>query len=142
MGGQLGVGYTYFANPSFGIHTGINFALYNSTMKVGELSNSYNTLDNQGVEFEFRSKVLDYKENQYALYATIPLMLQYHQSVGKHNFYVGAGGSLVFLHGHEQSPKVRFVILDITMSLNQNMIVRNFLVLEHSRDENQITPWI
>ena len=92
LGGQIGVGYTYFAKPSFGIHTGVNFALYNSTMKIGELSNKYNTIDSEGVEFEFRSKILDYKENQYALYATIPLMLQYHQNIGKYKLYIGAGG--------------------------------------------------
>lgn len=92
LGGHIGVGYTYFAYPFLGIHAGAELTLYNSTMKLNELTDRYRTLDTQGVEFEFRSKVSGYKENQYAVYTNIPIMVQYHQKIGTHKFYIGAGG--------------------------------------------------
>lgn len=94
LGGHIGAGYTYFITPKWGIHTGAEFTIYQSQLKVNELYNSYQTLDTEGQPFEFRSRILDYKEKQIALYANVPIMFQYHQKLWNHSFYIGLGAKI------------------------------------------------
>lgn len=91
LGGLAGVGYTFFFTPNWGLTTGAELALYNSTFKLNNLLVVEKVFDIENETFEFNSTISNYEERQTAGFLQIPLMLQF-QSGGKHQFYVAAGG--------------------------------------------------
>ena len=96
-GGEVGLGYYYFFVPNFGIGTGVNLALYNSSNvdvaykdAISAYTSKYQT------NFEFLYSLTDYKEDISAMILTIPLMLQYQEirSDRLGCLYVAVGGKV------------------------------------------------
>ncbi len=90
FGGSVGIGYNYFLVEQVGIGTGLEFSFYNTRAEFGGIYNIYQTKDYENNNFEFRSKVDNYSENQNALFLNIPLTVQY-QTKGHHKFYASTG---------------------------------------------------
>jgi len=90
LGGQFGLGYHYFFTPRWGVGTGVEFAMYNTTFKAGNIKIVQPATDIEGSEFEFRTSVNNCEEKQKAAFLQIPLMLQY-QTGAKHRFYAAGG---------------------------------------------------
>jgi outer membrane protein OmpA-like peptidoglycan-associated protein len=97
LGGNFGVGYTYFVSEQFGLSTGVGMGLYRSgadlsgsTMVIANLSNP------AGIPYELRTTLDDYTERQRAWMVTIPLMLQYQAVQNSYApvFYMRAGVKL------------------------------------------------
>lgn len=93
IGGQFGLDYTYFFTEKIGFSSGLEIAIFNSKMDFDELSDKYMVKDIHGDEFEFRTKVTNYKEKQNTTYLNIPLLFRF--ETGKNNkFYTAAGGKI------------------------------------------------
>ena len=93
FGGLFGFGYNYFFTPKWSLGLGIEGALYNTTFNLPYLNASHMAVDMEGTNFEFRSAVRSYKEEQRAIMVQIPLMLQF-QTGGVHKFYIAGGGKV------------------------------------------------
>jgi len=90
MGLLFGLGYAYFFTPEWGITTGMEIATYNSEYKLKKDSLKYMTNDFDGDEFEFRSEISNYKEEQNARMLQIPIMARYQPSA-YNQFHAAAG---------------------------------------------------
>ena len=93
--GNFGLGYHFFFTQEFGIGTGAELALYNTQFKMNEYDVNSMAADIDGDDFEFRSTISGYSENQSIMLLKIPLMLQV-QSGGSQQFYMAAGGKVGF----------------------------------------------
>ena len=93
LGGHFGLGYHFFFSPKWGLGTGAELAFYNARFNVNNLNMSYMTTDIEGVDFEFRSVLNNYKEKQRAMILQIPLMLQFQTNKpdSKRQFFAAAG---------------------------------------------------
>lgn len=97
IGGVIGLGYTYHINKSFGINTGVEYAMYNSALKFDEFSNSYYAVDNENENLTYSYAMKGTEEKHNLGYVQIPLMLQYIQPLGEnYSFYVAGGGKVGF----------------------------------------------
>lgn len=99
IGGTFGIGYTYFFTSGFGIQTGLEYSIYNSKMKVPDMSESYLTWDNEfkNAEMRYSYNVENVEEKQHAGYLQIPLMANYRIKVSDNSmFYISAGGKVGF----------------------------------------------
>ena len=76
FGGGMGFDWTYHFDQHWGIRLGIQGALYQAKAECEYLASENMTL----------------KEKDKALYAQIPLMVQWMTPVGNHNFYAALGG--------------------------------------------------
>lgn len=94
FGGNFGVGYMYFFNPQWSLGTGVEISVYNSKADLPDFSTRYQTNDGTR-NFYFQSQFSGYEEKQRAVYANIPLMLQY-QTKSKSPFFIAAGGKIGF----------------------------------------------
>jgi len=89
-GGNLGVGYTYFrgkervsgtgkiVREDWGIHTGLEFGLYNAKSRIDNekaITNGLKDVDND--VFNLETTLSGYKENQNILLLCIPMMAQF-----------------------------------------------------------------
>ena len=94
LGGHFGVGYHYFFSPRWGLGTGFELAFYNSKFNLNNLKLLYDVTDMEGNNFEFRSTINNYKENQHAMLLQIPLMLQFQTDKPDRNyqFFAAVGG--------------------------------------------------
>ena len=109
IGGLLGLSYQFFFSQNLSIGTGMEFALYNSTFKLKNLSTRYMTTDIDNDNFEFRTVVSNYEEKQDIAMIQIPIMLQI-QSGNKHKFYIAAGGKIgINLNGNYSSKSASIV---------------------------------
>jgi hypothetical protein len=95
FGGNLGVDYTYFFSPYFGFSVGMELAMYNNSIA------SPNTLfTEQPIEtppglqgnFFLRTQYDGITEKQTAVFLQLPVMLRFQLPMGKHFFYLAAGG--------------------------------------------------
>jgi cell division septation protein DedD len=74
---QFGFGYAFFFSKRVGLATGLELAFYDAEYKLGHLEMRYMALDvEEKTDFEFRSKLSSYQEDQSAAMLQIPLMLQ------------------------------------------------------------------
>lgn len=93
LGGTVGLGYVYFFNPNWGIQTGVELAIYNSTANFADsLRMKYTVLDSPEDFYKqyFSSAFSKHVEAQRSMYLQIPIMVQY-QTNGRHRFYAAAG---------------------------------------------------
>lgn len=90
FGGNFGIGYTYFFNDNWGVVSGLEATLYKSKMEFDRVQTKYMTKDFLDDEFEFRSTMNNYKEDQKAIMLTIPIMAQY-QTGGNTKFFTNFG---------------------------------------------------
>jgi cell division septation protein DedD len=87
---QFGFNYAFFVSPRFGFGTGLELAFYNAEFKLKDLKMAYEAKDLYGKaeNFEFRSNLSNYTEEQNAVMLQIPVMLQFQTGIG---YYMMAG---------------------------------------------------
>ena len=86
-GGDFGVGYTYFLNDQWGIHTGAGLGLYNAKAKLDGIQTvTPNLTDSDGERFDLHTTLAGFIETQKAMFLNIPVMVVYEQG-----FYVMGG---------------------------------------------------
>jgi outer membrane protein OmpA-like peptidoglycan-associated protein len=104
-GGSFGLGYTFFFHHKWGVHTGAEIALYNTTYSLPFLKDSDMGrigFDNLTPGWTGEDEIIDYhveissfteKQRQYSI--NIPLMLQFNtpfsKSKNRHQFFAMAG---------------------------------------------------
>ena len=93
LGGQVGLGYTYFITPQWGVNSGAELSFHKAKTKLDGLSGNYDTKDYENTIFNFRYRINQYEDTQTAMFINIPLMLQY-QTLGRRQFYIAAGGKI------------------------------------------------
>gem|GEM_PF-1575325 len=105
-GGTFGIGYTYYFHPKWGIHAGLEAAVYNTTFRFGKLKdvhyarNGFDDLtpgwtgDDEIIDYH--TEISNYTERQQLYSLNIPLMLQFQTPIanGKHQFFASAGAKL------------------------------------------------
>lgn len=111
LGGQVGLGYTFFITPQWGVSSGAELSFHKAKTKLHGLTGNYDTRDYEGSAFDFRYKVNEYEDTQTAMFINIPLMIQY-QTIGRRQFYIAAGGKI----GIPVSPKSKINKYDIQTS--------------------------
>jgi len=92
VGGNVGIGYTYFLFENFGINTGVEFSLYNAKIKREKFNNVLKPVidPSDGELYDFYSAIKNYEEKQKAMYIQIPVMLHYEKG-DKNKWFVSAG---------------------------------------------------
>jgi len=90
---QFGVGYAFFVSPRFGFATGLELAFYSADFELKSLVISNPKArdlyyKDSPEDFEFRSNLSSYTEEQTAVMLQLPLMLQIQTEMG---FYAMAG---------------------------------------------------
>ncbi|MDR2476148.1 MAG: OmpA family protein [Bacteroidales bacterium] len=91
--GHAGANYFVFFSNQFGIGTGAEISLYRAEASLNKFKEIYNTSDPEGAGFQFKSRMLAYREKQEAWLLNIPLMLQF-QTAGNVRFFLSAGGKV------------------------------------------------
>lgn len=93
-GTSFGIGYNYFVTEQWSVGSGLELSFYNARTTINSISDKYSSNDGE-YDFEFRTTVSDYKENQNATYLNIPLLAQFQMPVlGKNQFYAAGGFKL------------------------------------------------
>ena len=90
FGWQGGVTYKLFYSDKISFGSGIQFMQFRSIFDMSNLYFSYMTQDRDNDNFEFRSRVTNYQEQQRLLQLQIPLMIQY--QIGNIRMFYSAGG--------------------------------------------------
>jgi outer membrane protein OmpA-like peptidoglycan-associated protein len=93
FGGSVGLGYSFFFAPQWGITVGAEYARFNTRLRVATLSDSYPATDADvpPEDFIFSYRMTNYHERQKSAMLAIPLMVQYHFG-NNLRYYVGLGG--------------------------------------------------
>lgn len=97
FGGQVGLDYTFYVSPRFGIGTGVEFSFLNNKVTlddgVGMLSKMVCPDDCSSVSSYNNLRVYGFEEKQRTTILNIPIVLQYNQPVGRGNtnLYARAG---------------------------------------------------
>lgn len=93
VGGQAGLGYSYYFNPQWSLGTGVEYQFYQADISLQNLSDSKEYTDIEGDNFEFRYNANKFIEKQQAQYLGIPLKIQF-ETTGRTRWYVSAGGKV------------------------------------------------
>jgi outer membrane protein OmpA-like peptidoglycan-associated protein len=104
-GGAFGLGYTVYFHRKWGIFSGVEIALYNTTYSLPFLKNMYTrqgfddltpgwTSENEKIDYH--TELSNYTEKQQQYNINIPLMLQFQTPLanGGHQFFAMAGAKL------------------------------------------------
>ena len=102
LGGAFGLGYTYFFHPNWGIRTGLEVAVYNTTFHMRRLQDMYTRYSFDDLTpgwtgsdrlIDYHTEVSDYTERQRLYNLNIPLLLQFQTPLpgGNHQFFASAG---------------------------------------------------
>lgn len=95
-GGALGVGYMFPVQKHWNVLTGINGAYYATKATLnGTLPYSSFQVDDAGSAFQYNIKTTNYQEKQTFFAATVPLMLQYHTTGEKTQWYINGGAKFI-----------------------------------------------
>ena len=101
-GGDFGIGYTYYRGKErisgtgrviredWGIHTGLEFGLYNASAKISGQSDVTGKIDSEGDSFDLYTTLSAYEETQTAILLKIPVMAQ----IAQNNYFLMAGFKL------------------------------------------------
>lgn len=91
VGGNVGVGYSFFFNSNWGIGTGLELGFYSSEATIDRLYAEYGAFDNSTrEEFTFRYKGENFEEQQSVTMLTIPLLATFQKGT-EYIFYSTAG---------------------------------------------------
>jgi len=105
FGGAFGLGYVRFFNPNWGIRTGAELAVYNTSFHLRKLVDMYTR---QGFDdltpgwsgadeiIDYHTEVSNYTEIQRMFSVNIPLMVQFQTPFvgGNHQFFLAAGAKI------------------------------------------------
>lgn len=93
FGAEAGLGYHFFFSQKWGVGTGVNFSLYNSSTTMDSYSSRSQVTSKAGNPFDFAYAYTGYKESISAMLLTIPIMAQFqHPIAEKIQLYAAAGG--------------------------------------------------
>ena len=90
LGYSFGLGYTRFFNQNMGLSFGAEYAFYQKSLKVKQISGAYDTNDKEGNPIVYHSLVEDYRERQQLGMINFPLTVLY-QAGKKHKYYASLG---------------------------------------------------
>ena len=101
-GGAFGLGYTFYFNRNWGIRTGAEVAVYNTTFRLRMLRDSYTrygfddlTPGWSGTDelIDYHTEISNYTEKQRLFNLNVPLLLQFQTPLagGNHRFFASAG---------------------------------------------------
>ena len=89
LGGGVGLDWTYHFSKHWGLRLGVQAALYNAKAKKDFTLNGIYMRDQALIDIDGKLQ-----EKQRAVYAQVPLMVQWMTPAGKNHFYVALGGKL------------------------------------------------
>lgn len=89
LGGGVGLDWTYHFSKHWGLRLGVQAALYNAKAKKDFTLNGIYMPDQTLIDIDGKLQ-----EKQRAVYAQVPLMVQWMTPAGKNHFYVALGGKL------------------------------------------------
>ena len=89
LGGGVGLDWTYHFSKHWGLRLGVQAALYNAKAKKDFTLNGIYMRDQTLIDIDGKLQ-----EKQRAVYAQVPLMVQWMTPAGKNHFYVALGGKL------------------------------------------------
>ncbi|MDR0559000.1 MAG: outer membrane beta-barrel protein [Prevotellaceae bacterium] len=90
-GGSFGAGLYYSVSDRWSVGSGLELSLYSSKAALNTVSDRYAANDGE-YNFEFRTAISGYEENQNAMYLTVPLLARFQIPViGESRFYVAGG---------------------------------------------------
>ncbi|MDR0832606.1 MAG: OmpA family protein [Candidatus Symbiothrix sp.] len=92
-GNAFGIGYTNFFNPYWGWSLGAEYAVYQRSVTVNGLNDSYRTCDILGNKIIYHSHLDNYREQQRLGMVNIPLSLLYQRGYNT-KFYASVGMKL------------------------------------------------
>ncbi|HEV2355892.1 MAG TPA: OmpA family protein [Puia sp.] len=96
-GGTVGLLYAFPLETRLDLLAGISAGVYRTEARLPDGTTFANyQVDDQGSAFEYRMKTAGYKEAQHFVAAEVPVLLQYHTTVSGKEWYVNAGGKMVF----------------------------------------------
>jgi OmpA-OmpF porin, OOP family len=96
-GGSLGLDYTFRLGSRWGLLTGITGGVYRTQASFPDgISFLYDQVDDVGSAFEYNLKATGYRETQQFFEAGIPLLLQYHTADPGTQWWINAGGKVLF----------------------------------------------
>ena len=87
LGGGVGLDWTYHFSKHWGLRLGVQAALYNAKAKKDFTLNGIYMRDQALIDIDGKLQ-----EKQRAVYAQVPLMVQWMTPAGKNHFYVALGG--------------------------------------------------
>ena len=87
LGGGVGLDWTYHFSKHWGLRLGVQAALYNAKAKKDFTLNGIYMRDQTLIDIDGKLQ-----EKQRAVYAQVPLMVQWMTPAGKNHFYVALGG--------------------------------------------------
>ncbi|WP_373059494.1 outer membrane beta-barrel protein [Zunongwangia sp. H14] len=92
----FGAGYSYYLSENWSIGTGVGLQYIEGSAYLSSLEDTYTTVDSEGEEFEFRYRVENFGENQYAYFLNVPLKVQF-ETGDIARFYAAAGAKIGFV---------------------------------------------
>ena len=95
FGGSLGLGYTFPIRSHWALLTGVTGGWYNTQAKLNNGTYSSDQVDNTGSAFVYKITTTDYKETQQFFSFGVPLLLQYHTTGARTQWYINGGGKLL-----------------------------------------------
>ena len=98
FGGNIGLGYTVFAGRPIAIHFGAGMEFNTINTKINKLKTlTPNLMDDNEELFDLHTTLSDYNEIQRTTFFSMPIMLQFQQSLGRTQmFYAMGGAKIVF----------------------------------------------
>ena len=147
FGGKVGLGYTYFLSPSWGIGTGLELSFYNVKANARNLLDSTLSSDILGgvvSAMYFKPNYTNYRETQRATYLQIPLMVQFqHPAFKQHLWYASAGVrvGITALSGTYKGSADQLMTSGYYPSINQeftNWPSRGFLTITEPRTSGDL----
>jgi outer membrane protein OmpA-like peptidoglycan-associated protein len=125
--GAFGWAYTCFFHPEWGVSSGMEYALYQSALKLTGLTDALETRDIFGNRIVYHSRIDGYREKQRIGLLNIPLALLY-QTGNRHKFYVSGGMKLGLpLSGEYESGEAVITASGYYPDYNQTEIWQNDL---------------
>lgn len=95
FGGSLGIGYTFPIRSHWALLTGITGGWYNTRATLNNGTYAIGQVDNTGSAFEYQIATTGYKETQRFFSFGVPLLLQYHTTGSRTQWYINGGGKLL-----------------------------------------------
>jgi outer membrane protein OmpA-like peptidoglycan-associated protein len=91
LGGDVGLGYSYFVTPQWGIGTGAGIAIFNASTKLDGFEYVISGLNDGEDDFDLYTSFTKWTEKQRIMMLTVPLTVTYRKDWKDKQWYVGAG---------------------------------------------------
>ncbi|MDR0866832.1 MAG: OmpA family protein [Candidatus Symbiothrix sp.] len=93
VGEVIGIGYTHFFSPKWGISTGLDLEFYNAKTTIDNMYLKYKIPTPQGLvdNFYLQATYTGYEEKQNVTFLQLPVMLQMRIPIERNFFYIAGG---------------------------------------------------